>query len=87
MYIRPTFWPEAALLPEATFPWDLPNRTLSYLCIVELYERTSVRVYECTNIRAYERTSLRIATETRPIHNSFEGELNVPLSRHGRISP
>jgi len=25
MYIRPTFLPEVAKLPEATLPWDLPS--------------------------------------------------------------
>ena len=54
MYTRPTFLPEAAFLPEATFPWDLPSRSLSHLCIAELYEHTSIRVYERIIIRACE---------------------------------
>src|SRR5271170_4123983 len=29
------------------------------------------RMYERTSVRAYERTSLRIATEARPVRNSF----------------
>ncbi len=44
MYIRPTFLPEAALLPEATLP---PGTRPAEL--IRTYERTNVRLYEPAN--------------------------------------
>jgi len=48
------------------------SRCLSYLCIAELYEHTS--------IRAYDYTSLRIAPETRPIHNRLDVSFHLGVA-------